>query len=163
MPSPKLVRKITLVWLNHIIQTQPDHSPYLLDSHPKVSGICQVKCAFRKPQVTLKELAFLRGQFLLLRLLRKFPKDGWVQFLVHHTGGLQHLAHISLFRTAMTSCLTTCLHLSCSSAPELCAVLPSPFLISPVSVPAPGWFPFLHLPLMMAAGRGEESPVFGLQ
>lgn len=84
-----------------ITQTQPACKPSCLDYLPEVSGVCPVRCALRKLQATPRELILLKGRFLLIRLSGRFPKDGWGQFLVHHTGGLQHPAHMPLSMNAM--------------------------------------------------------------
>lgn len=84
-----------------LIQTQPARSPHRLDSLPEVRCVCPVRCALKNPQATLRELILLKHPFLLVRLFGRFPKDGWAQFLVHHAGGLQHPAHMPLFRNAM--------------------------------------------------------------
>lgn len=106
MPSPKLIRMSTLAW---DIESYRLFECSLL-TVPISWRVClrSVVLAFGKPEVTLEEFTLLKkGRFLLLWLFGNILKDDWVQFLLHHTGGLQYPAHMSLSRTAIPTCYTS--------------------------------------------------------
>lgn len=144
MPSPKLIRRSTLAW---------DTESYRLFkcrllAVPISWRVClrSEVLAFVKPEVTLQEFVLQKGQFLLLRLFRNIPKDDWVQFLLHHTGGLQHPVHVPY-----------------PELPHQHSTIPMTHLVWSFPLFSPSHLfqflfqgCFLHLCLVMATGLGKE-------